>query len=159
MKNNEHNGPGLFLSLFLLSICFFILSDLYFVHILTVFFSFFSFSFSFPFPFPFHFFFLFFFSFFFFFPFPFPFPFSFPFPFPFSFSCLSFFFSQEKPNKFQSTEMKDYRAQKPTNQYKETKDLVLLDIITKVYPFSFLFSFTYLRTIFFVFFLFFYNIF
>ena len=47
--------------------------------------------------------------------------------------------------------MKDYRAQKPTNQYKETKDLVLLDIITKVYPFSFLFSFTYLRTIFFVF--------
>src|SRR5271163_3846259 len=143
MKNNEHNGPGLFLSLFLLSICFFILSNLYFVHILTVFFSFFSFSFSFPFSFPF------FFSF----PFPFPFPFSFP------FSCLFFFFSEEKPNKFQSTEMKDYRAQKPTNQYKEAKDLVLLDIITKVYPFSFLFSFTYLRTIFFVFFLFFYNIF
>src|SRR5271163_2112088 len=89
---------------------FFILSNLYLVHILTVFFLFF---------------------------------------------LSFFFFSQEKPNKFQSTEMKDYRAKKPTNQYKETKDLVLLDIITKVYPFSFLFSFTYLRTIFFVFFLFF----
>src|SRR5271163_1447171 len=79
------------------------------------------------------------------------------------FLSFFFFFSQEKPNKFQSTEMKDYRAKKPTNQYKATKDLVLLDIITKVYPFSFLFSFTYLRTIclffFFCFFIIFFTIF
>src|SRR5271163_4234523 len=108
---------------------FFIFSDLYLVHILTVFFLFFFFFFFFSFSFSFSFFFFFFLSF--------------------------FFFSQEKPNKFQSTEMKNCRAQKPTNQYKETKDLVLLDTITKVYPFSFLFSFTYLRTIFFVFFCFF----
>src|SRR5271163_3300217 len=110
MKNNEHNGPGLFLSLSLLSICFFILSNLYLVHILTVFFSFFSFSFSFSFPFP------------------------FPFPFPLFLFLVFLFFLTRKTNKFQSTEMKDYRAQKPTNQYKETKDLVLLDIITRFIP-------------------------